>query len=111
MVVQDGHSYVKRMANILDNMIAAKRLPAMVVVLPDSGGSDAQGSERGLEYDDMSGRYSDWVESELLPAVSQELRRHLHHRSGRPRHHGRLVGRAPPPSPWPGSIPSGITRC
>ena len=33
MVVQDGHSYVKRMANILDNMIAAKRLPPLVVVL------------------------------------------------------------------------------
>ena len=71
MVVQDGHSYVKRMANILDNMIAAKRLPPMVVVFPDSGGSDAQGSERGLEYDTISDRYSNWVETELLPAVTQ----------------------------------------
>jgi enterochelin esterase-like enzyme len=71
MVVQDGHSYVKRMANILDNMIAAKRIPAMVVVFPDSGGSDAQGSERGLEYDTMSDRYSNWVEQELLPAVEK----------------------------------------
>jgi iron(III)-enterobactin esterase len=71
MVVQDGHSYVKRMANILDNMIAAKRLPPMVVILPDSGGSDAQGSERGLEYDTVSDRYSNWVESELLPAVTK----------------------------------------
>jgi enterochelin esterase family protein len=71
MVVQDGHSYVKRMANIMDNMIAAKRLPAMVLILADSGGSDAQGSERGLEYDTLSGRYSDWVEQELLPAVSK----------------------------------------
>ncbi len=71
MVVQDGHSYVKRMANILDNMIAAKRLPPLVVVFPDSGGSDAQGSERGLEYDTVSDAYSNWVEQELLPAVSQ----------------------------------------
>ncbi|HEU0095213.1 MAG TPA: alpha/beta hydrolase-fold protein, partial [Rhizomicrobium sp.] len=71
MVVQDGHGYVKRMANILDNMIAAKRIPAMVVVLADSGGSDAQGSERGLEYDTISDRYSNWVESELLPAVTK----------------------------------------
>lgn len=71
MVVQDGHSYVKRMANILDNMIAAKRLPPVVVVFPDSGGSDAQGSERGLEYDTISDRYSNWVESELLPAVTK----------------------------------------
>ena len=71
MVVQDGHSYVKRMVNIMDNMIAAKRLPPMVLVFADSGGSDAQGSERGLEYDTVSGRYSDWVEQELLPAVSR----------------------------------------
>jgi enterochelin esterase family protein len=71
MVVQDGRSYVKRMANILDNMIAAKRIPAMVVVLPDSGGSDAQGSQRGLEYDTLSDRYTNWVEQELLPAVTR----------------------------------------
>ena len=31
---------------------------------------DAQGSERGLEYDSLSDRYSNWVEQELLPAVS-----------------------------------------
>jgi enterochelin esterase-like enzyme len=71
MVVQDGHSYVKRMVNIMDNMIADKRLPAMVLILADSGGSDAQGSERGLEYDTVSETYSNWVEQELLPAVSQ----------------------------------------
>jgi len=71
MVVQDGRSYVKRMVNIMDNMIAAKRLPPMVLILADSGGSDAQGSERGLEYDTVSDRYSNWVEQELLPAVSK----------------------------------------
>jgi enterochelin esterase-like enzyme len=71
MVVQDGHSYVKRMVNIMDNMIAARRIPAMVLILADSGGSDAQGSERGLEYDEVSERYSNWVEQELLPAVTQ----------------------------------------
>jgi len=71
MVVQDGRSYVKRMVNIMDNMIAAKRLPPMVLILADSGGSDAQGSERGLEYDTVSEVYSNWVEQELLPAVSR----------------------------------------
>ena len=49
MVVQDGCGYIKRLAPVLDNMIAAKRLPAMVIVAADSGGSDAQGSQRGLE--------------------------------------------------------------
>jgi enterochelin esterase-like enzyme len=71
MVVQDGHSYINRLAPVLDNMIAAHRLPAMIIVAADSGGSDAQGSERGLEYDTLSDRYSNWVEQELLPAVSQ----------------------------------------
>jgi enterochelin esterase-like enzyme len=71
MVVQDGHSYIHRLAPVLDNMIAAHRLPAMVIIAPDSGGSDAQGSERGLEYDTLSDRYSNWVEQELLPAVSK----------------------------------------
>jgi len=71
MVVQDGHSYINRMAPVLDNMIAQHRVPAMVIIAPDSGGSDAQGSERGLEYDTLSDRYSNWVEQELLPAVSQ----------------------------------------
>ena len=71
MVVQDGHSYIKRMAPVLDNMIAAHRLPAMVIIAADSGGSDAQGSQRGLEYDTLSDRYSNWVESELLPAVEK----------------------------------------
>ncbi len=71
MVIQDGHSYVKRMVAMMDNMIAAKRLPVMVLVFADSGGSDAQGSERGLEYDTLSERYSNWVEQELLPAVTK----------------------------------------
>jgi len=72
MVVQDGHSYINRLAPVLDTMIAQHRVPAMIIVAPDSGGSDAQGSERGLEYDTLSDRYSNWVEQELLPAVSQK---------------------------------------
>jgi enterochelin esterase-like enzyme len=71
MVVQDGHSYIKRLAPVLDNLIAAHKVPAMIVIAPDSGGSDAQGSQRGLEYDTLSDRYSNWVEEELLPAVSK----------------------------------------
>jgi enterochelin esterase-like enzyme len=42
-------------------------------VLIDSGGGDAQGSQRGLEYDTLSGRYSDFVESEVLPRIEDEL--------------------------------------
>lgn len=57
---------------ILDNMIADKRLPAMVAIMIDSGGGDAQGSQRGLEYDTLSGMYAEFVEREVLPRVAKE---------------------------------------
>jgi enterochelin esterase-like enzyme len=72
MVLQDGHGYVQRMPVILDNMIAAHRLPVMILVMVDSGGGDAQGSERGLEYDTISDRYTRFIESEVLPRVAGE---------------------------------------
>jgi enterochelin esterase-like enzyme len=57
---------------VLDNLIAAKKLPAMVAISISNGGGDAQGSERGLEYDTMSGLYADWVEQEVLPLVEAQ---------------------------------------
>ena len=57
---------------ILDNMIAARRLPVMVAIMINSGGGDAQGSERGLEYDTMSGKYAEFVENEVLPKITQD---------------------------------------
>lgn len=53
----------------LDNLIAAGRAPAMVAVSIGNGSGDAQGSQRGLEYDTMSGRYAEFVETEVLPLV------------------------------------------
>jgi len=53
----------------LDNLIAEHRVPIMVAISIGNGGGDAQGSERGLEYDTMSGRYAEFVETEVLPLV------------------------------------------
>ncbi len=53
----------------LDNLIAEKRVPPMIAISISNGGGDAQGSERGLEYDTMSGKYAEWVEQEVLPQV------------------------------------------
>jgi enterochelin esterase-like enzyme len=53
----------------LDNLIAAKRVPVMIAISIASGGGDAQGSQRGLEYDTLSGTYAAFVESEVLPLV------------------------------------------
>jgi len=56
----------------IDGLIAEKKLPVMIAVSIQNGGGDAQGSERGLEYDTMSGKYAEWVEAEVLPRVEQE---------------------------------------
>jgi iron(III)-enterobactin esterase len=53
----------------LDNLIAEHRVPVMIAISIGNGGGDAQGSERGLEYDTMSGRYAEFVEHEVLPLV------------------------------------------
>jgi iron(III)-enterobactin esterase len=53
----------------LDNLIAEHRVPVMLAISIGNGGGDAQGSERGLEYDTMSGRYAEFVEHEVLPLV------------------------------------------
>jgi enterochelin esterase-like enzyme len=54
----------------LDNLIAARRVPVMIAISIGNGSGDAQGSERGLEYDTMSGRYAEFVEQEVLPRVA-----------------------------------------
>jgi len=56
----------------LDNLIAEHKVPAMIAVSIGNGSGDAQGSERGLEYDTMSGLYAEFVEKEVLPLVESQ---------------------------------------
>src|SRR6185436_18600225 len=49
----------------LDNLIAEGRVPAMIAISIGNGSGDAQGSQRGLEYDTMNGRYAEFVETEV----------------------------------------------
>src|SRR3954452_19652102 len=74
IVAQDAGGYVKTLAPILDNMIHDKRLPVMLAVFINSGGGDAQGSQRGLEYDTVSGKYAEFVETEVLPRAAKEAK-------------------------------------
>jgi len=67
IVTQDGPD--NSLPTVLDNLIAQHRVPVLVAVMIQNGGGDAQGSERGLEYDTMSGRYAQFVESEVFPLV------------------------------------------
>jgi enterochelin esterase family protein len=57
--------------SVLDNLIAAHKVPAMIAITIGNGGGDAQGSQRGLEYDTMSGRYAEFVEQEVLPRAEK----------------------------------------
>jgi enterochelin esterase-like enzyme len=72
LVVLDGPSYGPRIATVLDNLIADHRLPVMIGVFVGNGGGDAQGSERGLEYDTVSGKCAEFIEAEVLPEVEKE---------------------------------------
>jgi len=56
----------------LDNLIAQHRVPVMIAISIGNGSGDAQGSERGLEYDTMSGRYAEFVGTEVLPQVERQ---------------------------------------
>ena len=58
--------------NTLDALIAQKRVPVMIAISIANGTGDAQGSQRGLEYDTMSGRYAEVVETEVLPLVEKQ---------------------------------------
>ena len=44
----------------------------MIAISIGNGSGDAQGSQRGLEYDTMSGRYAEFVETEVLPLVEKQ---------------------------------------
>jgi enterochelin esterase-like enzyme len=72
IVVQDGKGYTNRLPAVLDNMIYAHRLPAMIAVMVQSGGGDGRGSERGLEYDTVSDKYTTFIETEVLPRAAKE---------------------------------------
>ncbi|HEY3755535.1 MAG TPA: alpha/beta hydrolase-fold protein [Opitutaceae bacterium] len=70
LITQDGPD--NRLPGLLDNLIAQGRLPAMAAIMIPNGGGDAQGSERGLEYDTVSAKYAEWIEAEVLPRVESE---------------------------------------
>jgi iron(III)-enterobactin esterase len=72
IVVHDGPKLGEpdmTLPHVLDNLIAQRRVPAMIAIMIQNGGGDAQGSERGLEYDTLSGRFAEFIDKEVLPQV------------------------------------------
>jgi len=62
---------------ILDNYIAAGKLPKIVAIFAEAGGGDGGSSERGLEYDTVSGVYGEYVQKEMFPRVVSEVQKQL----------------------------------
>jgi enterochelin esterase-like enzyme len=74
MVNHDGSETSNMQASliaVLDTLIPQKRLPMMAAVFIANGGGDGPGSERGLEYDTVSGKYAEFIEAEVLPLAEQ----------------------------------------
>jgi enterochelin esterase family protein len=72
IVAQDGLGYMGVLPKALDTLIHEKRVPAMVAIMINSGGGDAQGSQRGLEYDTVSDTYAGFIEKEVLPKIAKD---------------------------------------
>jgi len=70
IVGTDGPDHL--LFTVLNNLIADHKVPPMIAISIGNGGGDAQGSERGLEYDAMSGVYAEFVEKEVLPLVENK---------------------------------------
>lgn len=74
LVMHDGPGFGKTdltLPHVLDNLIAQRRVPAMMAIMITHGGGDAQGHERGREYDTMSGKFAEFIEAEVLPLVEK----------------------------------------
>jgi enterochelin esterase family protein len=77
IVFQDGtdfYGFSTSIPTVLDNVIAKGAIPPVVGVFAGNGGGDNVGSERGLEYDTVSGLYARWVSDELLPLVEKQTK-------------------------------------
>lgn len=82
MVAQDGVGnikYVDIVPPALDNLIHDKKVPALAVIFIDPGpdSSDHSRSERSNEYDSVSGLYTTFVETEVIPAAKQAVKENL----------------------------------
>lgn len=73
MVVQDARDR-DPLVNTINNLIAdtVHPFPPVIAIFVANGGNDSIGSERGLEYDTMSGTYQAFIDAEVLPAITQD---------------------------------------
>lgn len=61
------------MVPALDSLIAEGRIPKVCCIFLNSGGDDAQGSQRGLEYDTVDGVFAEFLDTEVVPMVEASV--------------------------------------
>jgi enterochelin esterase-like enzyme len=76
MVYQDGQGHIQREGSshtltVLDNLIAAKKIPVMIAVLIQPG-KTGEKAMRSIEYDTVNDTYSRYLRDEILAAVEQQ---------------------------------------
>jgi enterochelin esterase family protein len=75
MVFQDGDAYKEEnVGTVVDNLIAAGKMPVTILVLLNPGVNDDGSRNRSVEYDTLSDRYARFLQEEVLPRVSQEFK-------------------------------------
>src|SRR5207302_2451506 len=89
IVSADAYGMRYNLPTILDNMIYDQRVPAMAAVMVDNGGPG-----RSLEYDTVSSKYVEFVETEVLPRAEKEANVKLSNNPDARRTMGGSSGRA-----------------
>ena len=91
MIFQDGHTYVEekgqfRTPIVFDNLIAKKEMPVTIGIFINPGlhvdkidgrqgwGTHKNKSNRSVEYDSLGGKYAEFLEKEILPAVAKKYK-------------------------------------
>jgi enterochelin esterase family protein len=73
MVFQDGDAYKREfVGTVVDNLIAEGAMPVTILVLLNPGVNDDGKSNRSVEYDSLGDTYARFLETEVLPGISQE---------------------------------------
>jgi enterochelin esterase-like enzyme len=76
MVFQDGSGYTEFVPTVFDNLIAKGEMPATAAVFinPGIGPGEEGRSQRSLEYDTLSDRYTRFLLEEILPEVEKTVK-------------------------------------
>jgi enterochelin esterase family protein len=75
MVFQDGDAYLKEhVGTVVDNLIAARKMPVTILLLLNPGVNDDGSSNRSVEYDTLSARYVSFLETEAIPLVAKDYK-------------------------------------